>query len=85
MTDDTWETYEELVGRVVTPLVEFPDQLVVTTSSREDVVLIELQVNPSDSGRVIGKGGETIRAIRTLIELSATRRGARAHFELRDG
>jgi predicted RNA-binding protein YlqC (UPF0109 family) len=44
--------------------------------------VIEVQVSPDDVGKVIGRGGRVIKAIRTLARASATRTGRRVTVEV---
>ena len=54
-----------LVELLIAPLVEFPDEVEVTSTETEDgSTLIEVSVNPEDVGRVIGRQGRIIKAIR---------------------
>jgi predicted RNA-binding protein YlqC (UPF0109 family) len=58
-------------------LVDDPDSVSVTQIDEEDGrVRLELRVAPDDMGKVIGRGGRTARAIRTVVRASATRTGA---------
>jgi hypothetical protein len=45
-------------------------------------VLLELHVAPEDQGRIIGREGRTIRALRTLVSMAARKAGVRATLEL---
>lgn len=74
-----------LVVELVKPLVEFPDEVTVTSAETEDgSTLIELQVNPDDVGRVIGRQGRVIKAIRTLSRAAGSRHDLRIEVELVD-
>ena len=46
---------KELVEVIAKSLVEHPDEVVVTENEKEDAVIIELKVGPSDIGKVIGR------------------------------
>ena len=63
------EQTEDIVGlveSVVRPLVEFPDDLEITSSDAEDgSILVEVRVNEEDAGKVIGRQRRLIKAIRT--------------------
>ena len=48
---------KELVEVIAKSLVEHPDEVVVTENEKEDAVIIELKVGPSDMGKVIGRQG----------------------------
>lgn len=74
-----------LVSELVTPLVEFPDEVEITSAETEDgSTLIEVQVNPEDVGRVIGRQGRVIKAIRTLCRAAGSRHGMNIEVELID-
>ena len=62
---------KELLETIVKPLVQFPDEVDVTLIEREDAILLELRVNSSDMGKVIGKQGRIAKAIRTVMRAAA--------------
>ncbi len=62
---------KELLETIVKPLVQFPDEVDVTLVEREDAILLELRVNSSDMGKVIGKQGRIAKAIRTVMRAAA--------------
>jgi predicted RNA-binding protein YlqC (UPF0109 family) len=65
-------------------LVEQPDAVRVDAVERERAVVLELEVDPSDLGRVIGRGGKTARSIRTVIDAASRREGRRAVVDILD-
>jgi predicted RNA-binding protein YlqC (UPF0109 family) len=67
MAQSAQNTLEQLVKA----LVEHPDEVVVTPIEGEGTVVFEVQVNPEDTGKIIGKKGRTINALRTIIRSSA--------------
>lgn len=74
-----------LVAELVAPLVEFPDEVeVVSTETEDGSTLIELHVNPDDVGRVIGRQGRVIKAIRTLARAAGSRHDMHIEVELVD-
>lgn len=74
-----------LVAELVTPLVEFPDEVEVSSTETEDgSTLIEVHVNPDDVGRVIGRQGRVVKAIRTLSRAAGSRHDMRIEVELID-
>lgn len=74
-----------LVVELVTPLVEFPDEVEVSSTETEDgSTLIEVHVNPDDVGRVIGRQGRVVKAIRTLSRAAGSRHDMRIEVELID-
>ena len=67
-----------LVELLIAPLVEFPDEVEVTFT------LTSMSVNPEDVGRVIGRQGRIIKAIRTLSRAAGSRHDLRIEVELID-
>ena len=74
----------EVVERLVAPLLSQPDDLPITSRMRDTTAILTLRVAPEDGGRLIGRGGETIRSIRTIVEYAARRVGATVQIELQD-
>lgn len=75
---------EELVTYIIRSLVDNPDEVSIKKIEAEKTIILELKVAPSDVGKVIGKGGKTIKAIRTLLSASATKASKRAVLEVLD-
>ena len=73
-----------LVRTLVEPIVEFKDELEIIESDQGDGVLIEVRVNEEDTGKVIGRQGRVIKAIRTLVRAAAARAGLHVDVELLD-
>ena len=74
-----------LVESIVRPLVEVEEDLQITAEeTEEDVVLVEIRVNEDDAGKVIGRQGRVIKAIRTLARAAASRDGVSVEVELID-
>jgi len=67
---------------VVKALVDFPEQVDIREVDGDRVVVFEVRLNPSDIGKVIGKSGRTITAIRTLLTSAAAKNGKRAMLEI---
>jgi predicted RNA-binding protein YlqC (UPF0109 family) len=72
----------ELVELIAKSLVDEPDQVRVTEVEGERITVIELRVAPGDLGKVIGKQGRTARAIRILLNATATKLRKRAVLEI---
>ena len=64
---------KELVEVIAKSLVEHPDEVVVTENEKEDAVIIELKVGPSDMGKVIGRQGRIAKAIRTVVKAASSK------------
>ncbi len=71
-----------LIDYVSRALVDDPEQVDVQAVEGERTTVYELRVADGDLGKVIGKHGRTIRAIRTLLTASATKSDQRAVLEV---
>jgi uncharacterized protein len=67
---------------VVKGLVEQPDQVTITPVERNGMTVYELRLNPEDVGRVIGRQGVTINAIRSLLTAGSARKGLRCTVDI---
>ncbi len=73
---------KELLEFVAKEIVEHPDAVEVTAIERERSVQLKLRVDPEDMGKVIGKGGRTARALRTVMKAAGTRAGISTMVEI---
>ncbi|MGN0334858.1 MAG: KH domain-containing protein [Lachnospiraceae bacterium] len=62
-----------LVEVIAKALVENPDEVVVTETEKERVIVVELRVAPSDMGKVIGKSGRIAKAIRSVVKAASSK------------
>ena len=74
--------YAELVQHIVISLVDNPDDVAVVQVSPAPAVMLELSVHESDMGRVIGKGGRVVNAIRTVLKVLAAKNGDEVKLEI---
>ena len=74
----------QLVLHVARGLVREPGKVRVHEVDEDGTTVLELEVAPSDVGRVVGREGRTAHALRTLVEALARRRGERATLEILD-
>jgi len=72
----------EFLEFVIRQLIEFSDDMVLTEIPSGRTSVFKLQLRQSDVGRVIGRNGQTIHAIRALLASSAARHGQRATLEI---
>lgn len=75
---------KELVKVIVEPLVEKPDEIDIREVENEGTTVLELRVNESDLGKVIGKQGRTAKAIRTILNAAGMRQGKKVSLEIVD-
>jgi predicted RNA-binding protein YlqC (UPF0109 family) len=67
---------------VVKGLVSHPEEVIVTPVEREGTTIFELRLNPEDVGKVIGRQGMTINAIRSLLLAGSAKQGLRCSLEI---
>ncbi|MGB6545928.1 MAG: KH domain-containing protein [Candidatus Acidiferrales bacterium] len=58
---------KDLVEAIAKALVDHPDQVQVNSVEGEQVTVLELRVDPTDLGKVIGRQGRTAKSIRTIL------------------
>lgn len=73
-----------LVDSVVRPLVDYEEDLEITSREEDGATLIEISVNEEDTGKVIGRQGRVIKAIRTLARAAASRNDMQVEVEILD-
>jgi predicted RNA-binding protein YlqC (UPF0109 family) len=74
----------DLVEVIARALVDVPEAVKVTETDHRGVSVIELFVDPGDVGRVIGRQGRTVSALRTLVEVTADYHDHDAMLEVRE-
>ncbi len=75
---------KELVEYIAKSLVDHPDAVAVKEIQEASAIIIELHVAEPDMGRVIGKRGRVVNAMRALVEVIAAREGKRVTLEVVD-
>lgn len=73
---------KDLLSFIVTNLVTKPDAVSVEENSENGSINLNLTVDPSDMGIIIGKGGQTIRSIRKLLTVRAIAESVRVNLQL---
>lgn len=71
----------EIVARA---LVDHPNEVMVSETTRRGMVVLELSTAPGDMGKIIGRQGRTAAALRTLVTVTAEKHGQRAQLDIRD-
>ncbi len=73
---------EQFLEFVIRRLVEFPDEVLVTSSEQGRRIVLKVKLRQSDAGKVIGRNGHVIEAIRHLVNAAASRHQRRAMVEI---
>ena len=73
---------QEFLEYVVKSLVQHPDVVSVTPVERAGATVYELRLDPSDVGKIIGRQGVTINAIRSLLLAGSAKKGLCCSVEI---
>jgi len=74
----------ELLEYLARGLVEHPDQVRVKEVQEGDATVLELSVADDEYGNVIGRGGRTASALRTVVKSAGAKRGRRVFVDIVD-
>lgn len=86
MSDSPATPWKQLALAIVTPMVGHPDAVEIEVEEASaGGFSVRAKVHPDDTGRVIGRGGSTVSALRALVEFAAVRAGTSATFDIVDG
>jgi predicted RNA-binding protein YlqC (UPF0109 family) len=75
---------KEFLEFLIKALVDNPDDVKIDRKVDEMGVLLTLKVNPEDMGQIIGKGGSTARAIRSLVRIVGLKNHARVNLKIEE-
>jgi hypothetical protein len=72
----------DLIEAIAKALVDHPDQVSVRAVEGEQVTVLEMRVDPTDLGKVIGKQGRTARSVRTILNAAGMKLKKRFTLEI---
>ena len=75
---------KDLIETIAKALVDYPEQVRVKQIEGESILILELRVAQGDIGKIIGKQGRTVQAIRTILAGASGKLGKRATLEIID-
>ncbi len=73
---------KEIIDYIVRHMVDSPDDVDVQEKEEDGVVTVELRVASDDMGKVIGRQGRTVRAMRTILSTVAAREGKKSRLDV---
>jgi hypothetical protein len=75
---------QEFLDYLIKALVDHPEDVKVNRQVDEMGVLMTLDVNPEDMGKIIGRQGNTAKAIRTLLRVVGMKNNARVNLKINE-
>lgn len=73
---------KELLCYIARSIVDHPDAVSVNEVTRDDTLVLELSVDPSDMGKVIGRQGKIAKSIRSIVKAAAIRENIRVNVDI---
>ncbi len=73
---------KELLYYIVRQIVDNPDAVSINEVTRDDTLVLELSVDPSDMGKVIGRQGKIAKSIRSIVKAAAIRENIRVNVDI---
>ena len=73
---------KELLYYIVRQIVDHPDAVSINEVTRDDTLVLELSVDPSDMGKVIGRQGKIAKSIRSIVKAAAIRENIRVNVDI---
>ena len=73
---------QNLLIKIAQALVDYPEQISVNEIEGDQIVALELRAAKSDMGKIIGKKGKNVNAIRTVLNAASTKTGKKHVLEL---
>jgi len=84
MADNNRPSAKEFLEYIIKGIVDYPDEVEIDRKVDEMGVLLSLRVQSDDMGQVIGKNGDTARAIRTLVRIIGLKSRARVNLKIEE-
>ena len=75
---------KHILETIAKSLVDAPNEVQITEIDGEKTIIFELRCNAKDVGKIIGKSGKTVGAMRTILNSMAAKQGRKAMLEVVD-
>jgi predicted RNA-binding protein YlqC (UPF0109 family) len=73
---------KELLHYIVKALVDNPDEIKINEVMRDDMLVLELSVAQSDMGKIIGRQGRIVKAIRSIVKAAAAHENIKVNVDI---
>jgi uncharacterized protein len=70
---------------IITQIVDDPEKIEIKEQEEQGIINFAIKVAPSDMGKIIGKNGKVIRAIRNIVKISAIKQNKKINISLIEG
>ncbi len=84
INENTMELDQQFLEQLVTSLVDHPESVKINRTVDEMGVLLTLDVHAEDMGKIIGRSGNTAKAIRTLLRVVGMKNEARVNLKINE-
>lgn len=75
---------KDVLETIAKSLVDAPNEVKITEINGDKTIIFELRCNAKDVGKIIGKSGKTVGAMRTILSSMASKQGRKAMLEVVD-
>jgi predicted RNA-binding protein YlqC (UPF0109 family) len=75
---------KDVLETIAKSLVDAPNEVQITEVNGDKTIIFELRCNAKDVGKIIGKSGKTVGAMRTILNSMASKQGRKAMLEIVD-
>ena len=75
---------KDVLESIAKSLVDAPNEVQITEINGDKTIIFELRCNAKDVGKIIGKSGKTVGAMRTILNSMASKQGRKAMLEIVD-
>ncbi len=75
---------KELLNYIVCSIVDSPDDVKIHQLDGKKTTLYEIEINKTDVGKIIGKNGQTLEAISTVLSVASVRKNRKSVLEIID-
>ena len=72
------------LSHIISSIVDSPDKVQITEETEEDFIVFKVAVDKEDMGKVIGKNGKVIRAIRNVLKIPAIKQNKKINIVLEE-
>ena len=75
---------KETLHHIISGIIDNPNELNITEEETDGIITFKIAVAKEDVGKVIGKGGKVIRAIRNVLKIQAMKENKRINISLEE-